>query len=321
MRNLLIAIFLLNCFLGMSQAELNKYKYIIVPVKLDAFKQENQYQTSTLIKYLLVENGFNAVYDNAMPEDLLNNRCLGLLLSLNDDSSMFTTKLTLSLKDCFSKEVYVTKEGRSKEKDFKAAYSGAIRESMQSLSDVNYQYQPAANKEPVVISFKDDVIQLEDPAEKDKNIRFEDVAENKAKSNEKDIDIRFEDVAKNKTDSNQQKVVQQKATLEEQSYKDLTPVQSDFKQGEGQLTETATQVKNVVESDVLYAQAIPNGYQLVDSTPKIVMILQQTSFSNFYMAKPNWQEANGILYKRGGNWVFEYYEGGELMNKKMNIKF
>ena len=291
MRNLLIAIFLLNCFLGMSQAELNKYKYIIVPVKLDAFKQENQYQTSTLIKYLLVENGFNAVYDNAMPEDLLNNRCLGLLLSLNDDSSMFTTKLTLSLKDCFSKEVYVTKEGRSKEKDFKEAYSGAIRESMQSLSDVDYQYQPAANKEPVTISFKDDVKRISQTATQ---------------------------APKNTT---QDPVVQQKATLKEQSYKDLTPVQSDFKQGEGQLTETATQVKNVVESDVLYAQAIPNGYQLVDSTPKIVMILQQTSFSNFYIAKPNWQEANGILYKRGGNWVFEYYEGGELMNKKMNIKF
>ncbi|WP_086476035.1 hypothetical protein [Arenibacter amylolyticus] len=291
MRNLLIAIFLLNCFLGMSQAELNKYKYIIVPVKLDAFKQENQYQTSTLIKYLLVENGFNAVYDNAMPEDLLNNRCLGLVLSLNDDSSMFTTKLTLSLKDCFSKEVYVTKEGRSKEKDFKAAYSGAIKESMQSLSDVDYQYQPAANKEPVTISFKDDVKRISQTATQ---------------------------APKNSTHD---PVVQQKATLKEQSYKDLTPAQSDFKQGEGQLTETATQVKNVVESDVLYAQAIPNGYQLVDSTPKIVMILQQTSFSNFYMAKPNWQEANGILYKRGGNWVFEYYEGGELMNKKMNIKF
>jgi hypothetical protein len=72
---------------------------------------------------------------------------------------------------------------------------------------------------------------------------------------------------------------------------------------------------------VLYAQAITNGYQLVDSTPKIIMILQQTSFSNFYIAKAHWLEENGILFKKGGNWIFEYYEADQLVNKKMNIKF
>lgn len=291
MRNLIVSLFFLFCFLGMSQAELNKYKYIIVPVKFDAFKHENQHQTSTLIKYMLVENGFNAVYDNALPEDLLNNRCLGLLLSLNDDSSMFTTKLTLSLKDCLSKEVYVTKEGRSKEKDFKEAYSGAIKESMQSLSGLGYKYEPESTNKSLTVSFKDDV----------KNI-----PQNSAEITKVDA---------------YSPAIQQKATLEEQSYKDLTPVPSEYAQGEVYLTADSKKIKNAVESDVLYAQAIPNGYQLVDSTPKIVMILQQTSFSNFYIAKPNWQDANGILYKKGGNWVFEYYEGGELMNKKMNIKF
>src|SRR5690606_40014556 len=130
MRKLLFSILLLSSYLGMSQAELNNYKYIIVPAKFDTFKQENQYQTSTLVKYLLVENGFNAVYDNALPEDLLSNRCLGLLLGLTDDSSMFTTKLSLTLKDCFSKEVLKTADGSSKEKDFKTAYSEAIKESI-----------------------------------------------------------------------------------------------------------------------------------------------------------------------------------------------
>ncbi|HUH47967.1 MAG TPA: hypothetical protein VLZ54_12485, partial [Arenibacter sp.] len=80
MKKLLVSILLLSSYIGMSQTELNNYKYIIVPTKFDAFKQENQYQTSTLVKHLLVENGYNAVYDNALPEDLLSDRCSGLLL-------------------------------------------------------------------------------------------------------------------------------------------------------------------------------------------------------------------------------------------------
>src|SRR5690554_2545807 len=136
MRKLLFSILFLSSYFGMSQAELNNYKYIIVPTKFDAFKLENQYQTSTLIKYLLVENGFNAVYDNALPPDLLVDRCLGLLLGLTDDSSMFTTKVALTLKDCFSKEIYRTKDGSSKEKEYRIAYSEAIKESIKSsLSD------------------------------------------------------------------------------------------------------------------------------------------------------------------------------------------
>ncbi|GGW23895.1 hypothetical protein [Arenibacter certesii] len=291
MKKILASFILLSCFLGMSQAELNKYKYIIVPVKFDAFKEQNQHQTSTLIKYILVENGFNAVYDNALPEDLLNNRCLGLLLALNDDSSMFTTKLTFTLKDCLSQDIFETQEGKSKEKDYKEAYSGAIKESLRSLSGEGYRYEPAGSKGPIVVSYKDDVKKIAQNATQD------------TKSN------------------NPAPVVQQKATLDEQSYKDKMPVPSGYTQEEMPLASNAKQVKDIVESDVLYAQAIPNGYQLVDSTPKIVMTLQQTSFSNFYFANPNWQDESGILFKKGGNWIFEYYEGNELVNKKMNIKF
>ncbi|MDX1363768.1 hypothetical protein [Arenibacter latericius] len=291
MKKILVSFLLLSCYLGMSQAELNNYKYIIVPVKFEAFKEENQHQTSTLIKYILTQNGFNAVYDNALPEDLLSNRCLGLLLALHDDSSMFTTKLNLSLKDCQSQEIFVTQEGRSKEKDFKEAYSGAIKESLQSLSGEGYRYEPSSSTAPLIVSYKDDVKRIPQTA--------------------------TQDTKKNTPTP----IVQQKATPENQSFKDMSPVPSDYVQEDVSFASDAKEVMDVVESDVLYAQAITNGYQLVDSTPKIVMTLQQTSFSNFYFAKPNWQEESGILFKKGGNWIFEYYDGNELVNKKMNIKF
>ena len=45
-------------FGGAVNAQLNDYKYIIVPKKFEEFRSENQYQTSTLIKYYFEENGF-----------------------------------------------------------------------------------------------------------------------------------------------------------------------------------------------------------------------------------------------------------------------
>ncbi len=57
-------------FQAYSQSQLNEYKYIIVPKKFDGFKNENQYQTSTAIKYYFVQQGFNAVYEDALPQDL-----------------------------------------------------------------------------------------------------------------------------------------------------------------------------------------------------------------------------------------------------------
>jgi len=276
MRTLLFSIFLLSTYLGMSQAKLNNYKYIIVPAKFDAFKQENQYQTSTLIKHLLVENGFNAVYDNALPDDLLSDRCLGLLLGLTDDSSMFRTKVALTLKDCFSKEIYRTKDGSSKEKEYRIAYSEAIKESIKSsLSGAGYTYNPGSSSLPVVVSYKDDVKQQQENTVSD---------------------------AKNVPSP---PIVQQKATLEEQSYKSMEPVPSNITKA------------NV--TSVLYAQAIPNGFQLVDSTPKIKYKILRSSQADVFLAEGDGHQ--GIVLKKGDNWYFEYYDGEQLMAQELSIKF
>lgn len=276
MKKLLFSLLLLTSYIGISQAELNNYKYIIVPTKFDAFKQENQYQTSTLIKHILVENGFDAVYDNALPEDLLSNRCLGLLLGLTDDSSMFTTKLTLTLKDCFSKEVYTTKEGSSKEKDFKTAYSEAIKESIKlSLSGLGYKYNPGSSTAPVVVGYRDDV----------KKVRENIVSE-----------------AKNLPAA---PIVQQKASLEEQSYKNMEPVPSVITKDGG--------------ASVLYAQAISNGFQLVDSAPKIRYRILNSSLADVFFAEGDGRQ--GLVLRKGDKWYFEYYDGGQLLVEELNIKF
>ncbi|SHI89104.1 hypothetical protein SAMN04487911_10756 [Arenibacter nanhaiticus] len=292
MKNIIVSLFFIFSYYGMSQSKINNYKYIIVPAKFEAFKSENQYLTSTLMKQLFVENGFTAVYDNDLPEELMVDRCKGLLVRLLDDSSLFTTKVKLSLTDCANKEVFITGEGRSKEKEYRAAYSEAIKNSFKDIANLNYAYTPKDKDSRVSISFKDDVVRLQDPAEKDK-------------------DIRFEDAAQHQSETNQQKVVQQKATLEEQYFKSMEPVSAD---------PALHHVKLIKDTAVLYAQKIPNGYQLVDSTPKITMKLYHTSLMNFYIAKTE-QQVDGIVYKKGEKWIFEYYQEEELINKELNIKF
>ena len=71
-----------------------------------------------------------------------------------------------------------------------------------------------------------------------------------------------------------------------------------------------------VDTNVLYAQEITNGYQLVDSTPKVVYVALKTSMKDVYMIKGS----NGTISKKNGVWVAEYYEGDTLIQKELNIK-
>lgn len=125
-------------------AQLNDYKYIIVPTKIDGFKQSNQFNTSTLIKYYFSEAGFNPVYENALPEDLYAERCAGLMTRFIDNSSLFATKVVLSLVDCKGRVVFESVEGSSKQKDYNEAYKEAINEAFVSFRGMTYQYTPKA---------------------------------------------------------------------------------------------------------------------------------------------------------------------------------
>ena len=277
---------------GSMKGQLNDYKYIIVPKKFDAFKIENRHQTSTMVKHFFAQNGFNAVYDDALPDDLANNRCLGLVVNLLDGSSLFTTKTTILLKDCQGNEVFRTIEGRSRSKEYRIAYKEAIENSFDSFRGMEYVYtskkEVIENKQeaPITVSFKNDIKSLE-----------------------------------NKPDS---AVVEQEATPENQSYKDRTPKPSTMIKADKaeEKTPGAVPAKTVSEtpnSKLLYAQPIDNGYQLVDSTPKVIMKLQKTSVDNIFLV--DYDGKNGVVFKKGDKWLLEYSENGKTKLEELNIKF
>lgn len=294
MKNIFLALFI-SGFFGTAHAQLNDYKYIVVPKKFDEFKRQNQYQTSTLIKYLLDNEGFNVVYDDQLPNDLNSNRCLGVWANLIDNSSMFSTKTTLKLTDCMDREVFTTQEGKSKIKEFKPAYSDAIRQALSSFNTISYAYNGnAENTAPVTANFQNDVKNMEEKREvAPKN------AENAA-------------------------VVQETST-ERQTYKNPEPVSSNISKAESVAAVAVVSTPAVGAfkkiSGTLYAQELPNGngYQLVDSTPQIVMQIFKTSVPGNYLAKKD--GTDGVLLEKNGKWIFEYHENGNLKSEELDIKF
>jgi hypothetical protein len=262
---------------SLSYGQLNDYKYIIVPKKFDAYNIQNKYQTSTTIKYLFNQRGYQAVYDDELPEDLRKNRCLGLVVNLEDTSSLFSTKTTLVLRDCRSIEIFRTVEGRSKLKEFRPAYTDALKKSFVSFDTLQYKYVPKEEnkevEEPITVSFKNDVKSLDEKPKKS--------------------------------------IVVQEATTENQSFKSMEPVASPIKR--------ADPVVEPINSDLLYAQPIENGYQLVDSTPKVRLKLMETSVENVFLVSHG--DKNGVVFKKDDKWFFEYAENGKKVVKELNVKF
>jgi len=69
----------------------------------------------------------------------------------------------------------------------------------------------------------------------------------------------------------------------------------------------------------LYAQPTPNGYQLIDTTPKKVLVLLKTSMQDYFIAEAG--ASNGIVFKKDGVWFFEYYKDNKLVSQKLEVKF
>lgn len=83
--------------------------------------------------------------------------------------------------------------------------------------------------------------------------------------------------------------------------------------------QTATTQKPFSFDTVLYAQPTDNGFQLVDTTPKVVMKIFKTSVPDFFTA--SYENTTGMVLKKDGNWVFEYTEADILKAIPMQIKF
>jgi hypothetical protein len=74
-----------------------------------------------------------------------------------------------------------------------------------------------------------------------------------------------------------------------------------------------------IKDKSLFAQPIENGFQLIDTTPKVILKIYKTSNPSCYIAyKDNIQ---GVLVNRDDQWLFEYFTNTKVVSEKMEIKF
>ncbi|MGB5170144.1 hypothetical protein [Eudoraea sp.] len=280
-------VFVLGFSFGLS-AQLNDYKYVIVPKSFDGFKKENQYNTSTLIKYLFTQKGFETHYEDELPLELYANRCAALTVDLLHNSSMFNTVATLVLKDCSSKEIYTSAEGISKDKDQVKSYKEAIQEAFISIKALPYSYKPSleennsAGAVPAAAA-----VTADKPSS---------IMEQKAPA--PPAEPAYDPIAASSI-SNPEKVVEVAAVTES--------------------TAAVVSTSNEAKEEVWYAQEIPNGFQLVDNTPKVRLKIYKTDTPDMFIAESD--EVNGVVYKRDTKWFFEYIKSGESEVQELNIKF
>ena len=140
MKHLVIALLLLIHFSSFSQ-NVNDYQYVIIPEKYDFAKNIDEYQLNSLTQFLFNKYGFDSYRArDEKPLGLKNGSCNALYADVESDSNFIVARLKVILKDCNGKVIFITEQGKSKEKDFKRAYHDALRKAFISLEELKYVY-------------------------------------------------------------------------------------------------------------------------------------------------------------------------------------
>jgi hypothetical protein len=260
-------IFALLTLAGHSQTTINSYKYVLVPQKFDFLRDYDQYGLNTTTRSLLEAKGFVVFWTNGdLPQTLAANRCTALMVEVTQRKAMFTTNLTILLKDCTGNVIFKSKEGRSWEKEYPVAYDQAIKDAFSSFKNVPYKYDSSLVVQPQPLT-----------------------------------------AAPATTTTTAGALAPPAATATAPAAAPQAPVSA-----KATVTDTTR---------TLYAQAIPNGYQLIDTSPKKVLTLLKTSVPDCFLADPGNGASNGIVFKRNAQWFFDYYKEGALVSQPLEIKF
>lgn len=119
---------------------INDYKAVIIPLKYEFQKTENQYRLQTITKFNLQKAGFKAFYSNESIPQELNEKCSFLYVDVKNESSLLVTKLQIVFKDCFGTEIYKSEIGKSREKEYQLSYTEALNEAFKSVYALQYKY-------------------------------------------------------------------------------------------------------------------------------------------------------------------------------------
>ena len=143
---------LLICFFtnGYAQKTLSDYSYIIIPEKFDFLSEKDKYQTNSLTKFLFNKYGFNAFFEEEVPDNLVT--CDGLKADVIKSSGIIFTKLQIVIKDCHGKEIYRSAIGKSKIKEYNKVFNDALRKAFAGIISLNVNQKEITYKDPSISS-------------------------------------------------------------------------------------------------------------------------------------------------------------------------
>jgi hypothetical protein len=246
MKKRILLLLLFVASYGFSQS-VNDYKGVMIPLKFDFMKTDNQYRLATLSKFNLNKAGFEAFYTNELVSKEYNDRCNLLYLDVIKESAFLATKLHIVLNDCDGKIIYKSPSAYTKEKDTQLAYSEVLNKAFESIYALQYKYNGAITSTKVV----------------DAPVVSQVIVPTTVLNGSKSV-------------------------------------------------ENAT-------GNLLYAQQTSNGFQLIDSTPKVIMKVFKTSSTNCYIAIKG--DVQGVLITKENQWFFDYYQNDKLISEKIEVKF
>lgn len=188
-------LFVLTFTASFAQKSLNEYKYVTVSTEYEFLTARDAKKLQVFTKSLFDDLNFKAlVYnlDEALPQDLGSNPCLGLNAVILDESSLFKTKLKIELKDCVGNTVYLSEYGTSKHKSYHVAYREALGMAFGYLGEENYSYLGENSSNAIVVN---------EPKKQVKKTRVESIAtvarvNNKAKVNKRAAIVNVENRAR-----------------------------------------------------------------------------------------------------------------------------
>ena len=135
----------------------NNYKAVIVPLKFDFIRTNNQYRLCTISKANLINAGFAVFYANEILPKEYSDRCDLLYYDIVKENAFLATKFHIELKDCSGNLVYKSETGYTKEKDTELAYADALNKAFVSVNNLHYKYEKLNVATPVV-TLKEDVV-------------------------------------------------------------------------------------------------------------------------------------------------------------------
>jgi len=276
-----------------SQNSLNDYKYVMVPDSFDFLSEPNQFRLNNLTKLLFEKYGFTSYMETDMlPDDAISNSCLILKADVIRVKSMFISKLKVELKNCKGVVIFTSRLGESREKKNQVAYTIALRQAFDSFEPLGYSYQ----ENSVILAY----------------------GSASSKANVDEIEKLKEEITQLKEEK--EKLREESAEIPEVPKPAVVAVgiKSNPKSVEPKKNETVQDsTAEVRKTNMLFAQPITNGYQLVDGTPKVIYKIKKTGMFNVFLVEGK----QAIIYQLDANWIIEYYEQEQLKTQLLNIKF